>query len=214
MNKWLLAFAALIAVACSTNVGMYDYDRHAVHIGYVNSDGGLCSGTNLGGGYVLTASHCVRRGPATISVDSHPVESVPYLSWSLDVAVLKVPELEHDDPATINCKYQPIGTKTYGVGDPAEFRSIVSPGQVMTKIVPVSRWAYAQLNAMTAAPGFSGGGIFNKENNLVAILVGGITQWGGMAVTVPTVAFCSEMEEAGIIFNNGDFLDNQQSTPN
>lgn len=188
MSKLLILLTLLVSFPLSA---FPLYDREAAPVRF--RGGGQCTIVNLGNGYVLTASHCINRiemfEKKYISIDGSQWyrftvkvanRSVWYSPKEADgYAVLYVhnPKAllpfkktrianEISGPYTIKCFPISYGVPEYVVAHRSSMLTVPMQSD--------ERTIYVSNRDKAIRPGCSGGGLFNKKDELV-----GVTMWSG-----------------------------------
>lgn len=192
----------LIAMSVTPKEDRAPYMRSVVKI---TSGGGHGSGVHLGNGFILTAGHVADMGPVfDISTKSGKTAKARVL-WSnhaSDVALLRTEEAFDFPASKLQCKATNVGQAVRLEGNPSDTEFATSWGRVSAfgktgfeNADGLGLWKVLVTLDMTAAPGTSGGPIFDGEtNNVVGILVSGMqTQRGTFAYTymVPSTEICT-----------------------
>lgn len=174
----------------------------------VSLKGGHGSGVHLGNGYVLTAGH-VTTGAREVAVRTPHGEpmrgEVIAINYDdlgrYDVSLVYVPELSGMPSAPLSCKAPYIGQSIRIVGNPSGDEFAFSWGRVsnigVVGYVENGWWRRLVGMDITAAPGVSGGPVFDEiTGEVVGILVAGmVTDRGtfGYSYMVPGDAICHVM---------------------
>lgn len=164
--------------------------------------GGHGSGVSLGHGVFLTAAH-VTEGATTLTVKTRAGKSgtaeILWLNHAYDVSIVYVEALKDEPGSPMSCSATAIGQEITIVGNPLNTEFATSWGHVSslgkTGLENLDKGLWRELVTMdaTAAPGVSGGPIFNKDGEIVGILVSGaVSDRGtfGYSYMVPSTAIC------------------------
>ena len=173
--------------------------------------GGHGSGVHLGGGYFLTASHVAEHGPIlnVIREDGQQFDgAVLWNNAGYDVALVYVDGYE-GPRVNLSCAPVHVGQRIRIMGNPFETKFASSWGRISAvgktgyeQEGPGKRWKKIATADITAAPGVSGGGVYDEETgDLVGILVAGmVTPMGVFAYSfiVPGDAICHVFAVAAV----------------
>lgn len=179
-----------------------DYMRSVVKI---TSDKGHGSGVHLGNGFILTAAHVADMAPVFSISSKHGKTAKARVLWSnhaSDVALLRTEEAFDFPGSKLQCEATKVGQSVRLEGNPSDTEFATSWGRVSAfgktgfeNLDGLGLWKTLVTLDMTAAPGTSGGPIFDGEtDNIVGILVSGMqTPRGTFAYTfmVPSTEICA-----------------------
>lgn len=173
--------------------------RTAVRMDLVNGHG---SGVSLGGGVFLTAGH-VTENAASVTVKTQDGKSgageVLWLNHAYDVSLVYVPGLKDEPGSPMSCAATKVGQAITIVGNPLNTEFAESWGRVSglgkTGLEDLQNGLWKELVTLdaTAAPGVSGGPIYNNLGEIVGILVSGaVSDRGtfGYSYMVPSTVIC------------------------
>lgn len=156
----------------------------------------ICSATHIGGGNILTAAHCTWGGPIVVKTAASAIPAE--VMWSIDtydLALLHADGLKMRG-AAIDCGLAAPGDLVHIVGNPLGMASVLAYGTVASDLITGelqvdghSVWKERVLVDMTVAPGDSGGGLFDRANRLIGVVVGMITGYR-YAFVVPSSTVC------------------------
>lgn len=163
---------------------------------------GRCSGVHIGNGRVLTAAHCFvgtfsKAEQFNVKVAGHTGR----ISWidrkhdsaevQIDDYLLAKPYRPNLPVAYIQCNPPEIGDALRHEGFPGATGFIVTRGEIVSLMTSSGpRWPVSFFHDVIAGPGSSGGPLFDKDNKVVALLVGGSPKPPMVAIGVPLSAFC------------------------
>lgn len=157
----------------------------------------ICSATHIGDGKILTAAHCLWNGLVTVKTAKGPLPAETL--WSIDrydIALLRADGLEAQS-AVIDCNLARPGDLVHAVGNPLGMTDILAYGTVASGLITGelevdghSVWKERIVADLSVAPGDSGGGLFNRLNQLVGIIVGMIPPYR-YAFVVPSSTVCN-----------------------
>lgn len=197
-----LLLATVVAAGFDPRDTRMEYMQSVVKI---SSGGGHGSGVHLGNGFILTAGHVAdMAGEFDIKTSDGKTAKARVL-WSnhaSDVALLRI-EGGFDLPAAkLACNAMRIGQSVRLEGNPSDTEFATSWGRVSAlghtgfeNLDGRGRWKVLVTLDMTAAPGTSGGPIFDGDtDNVAGILVSGMqTLRGTFAYTymVPSTEICT-----------------------
>lgn len=160
------------------------------------------SGVHLGGGFFLTAGH-VTQGTDTVDIltDQGTTLSGEVL-WSnhgYDVSLVYVEEHADISSSPLSCAPNYVGQDITILGNPLSTLFAKSWGKVSSlsktglEAIDGDLWRVLVTLDITAAPGVSGGPIFNDRGEVVGILVAGAVSLRGTfrySYGVPGSAIC------------------------
>jgi S1-C subfamily serine protease len=174
----------------------------------VSLAGGHGSGVYLGNGLILTAAHVAKEAAdGKMSVeDIQQTKGTAVVLWynaDADVALLKLDGPMTDfkgvvdvlPPAKLSCATPDvkIGDDIEVIGAPLNLKYIHTYGRVASEVTArIATGEGPQINFLadvTAAPGNSGGPAFDKDGNLVGIVVAIVTAplQGGLMMPIPSI---------------------------
>jgi S1-C subfamily serine protease len=188
------AKATTPATFATVKVNTYDKD---------GKGSGHGTGVILRDGAVLTASHVV-TGAASVAfvVEGQPAVKARVL-WedkAHDVALLLPETIYSGIGRSLVCEAPPsIGTEVEVVGSPLLFDFVHTHGRIASKPQQIEdAWKSAVLADLSVAPGNSGGPAFDKDGNVVGMVVGMVmipagfsSSSAGLAIIVPSNVICS-----------------------
>lgn len=160
-----------------------------------------CSGTAISTSRVLTASHCVEDGKTLTVKDSigrvYPADAV-YVDHIHDLALLQLSGINKLTAATapLACTNEVnVGDDVTSTGYPHNQGKVTVFGKVSALPSPDADGAWPDVYRlqMFASPGSSGGAVFNRDGQVVAVIVGyGNTDPTGLGMieAVPVADLC------------------------
>lgn len=175
------------------------------------------SGVYLGNGYVLTARHVAIKDMADPQSDRNvlyvkqsdgkTIPAVPVvISEDADYAVLKLAHPIPGPTAKISCEAVTVGEPVTLVGSPLGWienaithgtvASITTDGALFAASthyqvsLDALGWSHLVIAGLAAAPGTSGGPVFDDNGNVIGILVAGAGSYAGF---LPMSAICNEL---------------------
>jgi S1-C subfamily serine protease len=151
---------------------------------FVELAGGHCSGTNIGGGRILTAAHCLDGNAAwvvrTETGVSFPATEVIWSNSEADVGVLRVPGFAGLAGSKLACRDPEIGEELFANANPYGYRFVRAWGRV----AQVPRFFDGGVNEptwqrvfdidITTGPGASGAALYDAKGSVVGVLVGAL----------------------------------------
>lgn len=167
------------------------------------------SGVHIGNGLFLTAAHVAEAGKdfTLVTRDGKKIPAkVLWIGKRHDVALLKADFVKagatNGAPvkvasARLQCEREPEGSIVRIVGNPKSLEHVSITGRIaklQTAVEP--NWPDVQLLDISAAPGVSGGPVFDTDGNVVGLVVAGypaapfLGAWGLVAISVPGPVLC------------------------
>lgn len=181
MIRAALAAAAVSAVAYAYVTTPSDSQRFperpmAGSVVKVMVGSGHGTGTNLGGGYVLTAAHVVKVSPDKVRVklDNGEIREADtlWLNEKYDLAAIRIIRSEGIAASPLSCDDLPTGAAVQGRGNPQVLEFINTTGHISGEARTVGPWASVYPTDITIAPGMSGGPLFDDNGDVVGVMVG------------------------------------------
>jgi S1-C subfamily serine protease len=161
------------------------------------------SGTHIGSGYIITANHVLMdKKSISVKTDDGKVVTgtVLWTSPEYDIALVRAETLSAQT-SKINCAPLVTGLDVEARGNPTAEEFVSSFGKVSAKSTAPQievNWKTAWMVSMTVVPGMSGGGVFNRRNELVGVSVGVMVVGSmmsqsmvGFGYIVPASAVCN-----------------------
>lgn len=175
------------------------------------------SGVYLGNGYVLTARHVAIQDMADPQSDRNvlyvkqangkTIPAVPVvISDDTDYAILKLGVPLARPAAKISCAPVTVGEPVTLVGSPLGWiENAISHGTVASLTtdgalfaagthyqisLDALGWSHLVIAGLPAAPGTSGGPVFDDSGNVIGVLVAGAGSYAGF---IPMSAICNEL---------------------
>ena len=145
-----------------------------------------CTAVHISGGEFLTAAHCL--GP-TLFINGNP-STVIFTDEEFDIALLSVLSLKEMKYHTVSCVVPRIGTKITVVGAPLGIKRIHTFGNVASNQRSFPDWPTAIWLNVSAGPGSSGSPVYNEEDKIIGIVVGGLLPLGGLSIMVSGLTIC------------------------
>lgn len=167
----------------------------------ISSPTGHGSGVHIGDGYIITAAHVVDDADSFSVKTRSGSESKATIILSdsgADVALLRDDEIAGTVPAArLSCRTASVGEHVRSIGNPGEFEFISTYGRISgaPREFPPN-WRSAFVVDLTVHTGASGGPVFDNSNEIVGILVGGVTINSatiGYSFVVPSSEVCRLM---------------------
>lgn len=126
--------------------------------------GGSCSGTFIGPGLLLTASHCFREGDWLLTVNNQPVNVESIRHDGADHALVVV---DYENPYWAETSPNLAqGQPVFMYGNPANKRDLFRRGYI-------SGWDGQQIYVdMMIGHGDSGAGVFDDQGRLIGVVTG------------------------------------------
>ena len=176
---------------------------------------GQGSGFHIGDGIVVTAAHVIEGktfARIEMSDEKTLLADVIFIDARNDLAFLEVQAsiLDADDPAAhpgkkmqiarLACRASVLGENVMVRGTPVGLRFISTWGRIAGDARPLFRWSAVVPINISAAPGNSGGPVFDDRGNVIAVLVG-IGRASGsqfISLAVPATAVCRARDYLGL----------------
>jgi hypothetical protein len=176
--RFLLLALALLAAGCGGVAHSAPMSDVAVEIWMTG--GGQCSATKVGAHWLLTAAHCLERGPVS-RVEDAPVTSLGVMLDGSDHALIRVDATFSEWVAVGPQPAQ--GERVRMLGNPEGLQGVYREGLMAAhntlkrcpEYVPnLSPRAMCPVLIfdLTSGPGDSGAGIFGERGDLVAVMTG------------------------------------------
>lgn len=186
MKKFLLAAVAGIAILAGCTPLKGETRTSTVMLSI--NDTGHGSGVYLGEGLFLTAGHVVGAGKLTgwsidgVNITHEPIEVV-WEDHLKDLALVKMQANPALLPRKLNCSGTKEGQPVFIEGYPFNLGRTLSKGIIAGPSdkdfsAEEGLWKAVRVMDATAAPGISGGPVFNEAGEVVGTLVGGIPGYG------------------------------------
>jgi S1-C subfamily serine protease len=203
----LKALALLAGAFLLTSLYLVDADNqyvkhHDASVVIVSLPQGHGSGVYLGNGLILTAAHVAKEVDVGGKMDIENIKqakgtaTVLWFDANADVALMKLDAPMKDAaPARLLCSTSDaaIGDDVEVIGAPLNLKYIHTYGRVASEVTArIATGEGPQVNFLadvTAAPGNSGGPAFDKDGNLIGIVVAIVTAplQGGMMMPIPSI---------------------------
>jgi S1-C subfamily serine protease len=182
-----LGSAAAVLVACLMFAGVYQMSGSRLPIGLftpavaavpasshvkVNPGG---SGTHIGGGFIITATHVVGKATSVTVTGDNGTEYEADVLWAnkaYDVALLKLKAPAAVGVSPLSCAPNHTGQKVQAFGNPMGVKFVYTRGEVNGPARQFGPWQRVVPLDMTTIYGQSGGGIIDQSGNLVGVTVG------------------------------------------
>jgi serine protease Do len=171
-------------------------------------DGGHGSGVVIAGGYVVTAAHVAVDAGRTHDVVTDAGGSfsatVLWMNKDYDVALLRFDGTPEDiTPAPLDCRTPLLGEPVRIVGSPLREDFISGWGRVSGSARRSGPWQTVVWLDLAAAPGDSGGPVYDDAGSVVGIVVGLLAMPGvassaplAMVAAMPAAVVCMLMARA------------------
>lgn len=142
-------------------------------------DRGHGSAVHIGNGYYITAAHVIGKGDKELYIttdDERTSETPVEVLWTnstYDIALVKS-DIENVKSSNIDCRIGKVGEELTLKGSPLSIRFATTWGRVSSNSFTDYDAAWKEMMIVDAslAPGMSGGGAFDADNELVGINVG------------------------------------------
>lgn len=175
MRRYLYSFLAFIVFAATAT---YATQANSVPPAPVASYSvkvlvgqGHGSGTHLGGGYILTAAHVV-KGQKTVvikaTVGNQRYAKVLWINEDYDVALL-LTSPQGIASAHMSCRSLHAGDTVRADGNPLNLEFVSSSGKISGDARQTDQHKSAYITDMTTVMGMSGGGVFDRNGDLVGV---------------------------------------------
>jgi len=154
--------------------------------------GGHGSGTHIGNGYIVTAAH-VTDGAKGIKVkgDTGLIVDAELLwqNTAYDVALLRIKEVDRFSASPMSCRSPDVGEEVTAKGNPLALEFITTKGRIAGSVRQVGPWKTVVVVDLTIVQGNSGGGLFDKDGNLVGVNVGLMVSHVGLSPSLVPVTY-------------------------
>ena len=184
----ILAISAALLAGCATPSTIAP---HLTSLVRVNTAGGHGSGVYIGNDIVITAAHVV-KGETTVNLlsESRYVQSgaVLWASAEYDIAAIKVSNGGQYRAASLICSVPRVGESITAAGSPLDEDFLYIPGTVAGTERRTGPWASVVPASLPITSGNSGGPVFDSYDNVVGIVVGGMTSMLARTVNPTTLA--------------------------
>ncbi|ASJ59007.1 trypsin-like peptidase domain-containing protein [Sinorhizobium meliloti] len=148
----------------------------------------------------LTAAHVARDGDAVTLqfADGRTCKATAlWSSKAYDVALMRSEKCDGVQPATLSCRPLAKGEEIHIIGSPQIADNIDSWGRISSSKREIGPWKEAQYADVSVAGGNSGGPVFDKDGEVVGIVVGGLlanlgfsTTGTGWGILIPSQTIC------------------------
>lgn len=169
----------------------------------VQAKGWHGSGVHIGNGFILTAGHITENAEGiVVKTDGGQVHEaeVLWLNHAFDVSLVYVESMKDEPGAPLSCEKTKVGQSITIIGNPLDTDFAQTWGRVsgfgksgLEDIDKKGLWRALVTLDITAAPGVSGGPVYDDAGGVVGILVAGaISMRGTFAYSymVPSTAIC------------------------
>lgn len=180
----LALFAALYGI-----MGSLSLDSTPIQPVRLQLASGVCSGANLGNGYILTAAHCADAS-ADIVADTEKA-TVVWIDADKDLALLRAQHDLASKPVTLSCRPLVVGEPVTTQGHLLDLGVTFAMGYIAGKERTLGAWQIAHIAMLPIFFGNSGGPVFDDHGRVVAIAVGLIAP--PIAIVVPIYPVCSQL---------------------
>lgn len=205
--KKLLATAAVLGVFMTPSAALFIKEpvqtANASAMVKVTVEAGEGSGFYVGNGLVVTAAHVI-DGAQTIRIKSQDGTVCEAAAVNVDkehdVGVARITgDCKLPSTATISCRIPTIGEALEAVGNPLEMEGVRVWGRVAATPRAIGPWGVGVLVDMTSAPGLSGAPVYDRNGEVVGIVVGAKNSAYGiiaLTVMVPGSVLCGAVATA------------------
>ena len=159
----------------------------------------------IDGGFLLTASHVI-NGKKDLKIKNEKGDeigvTVLWESVEKDVALLKTKGKFRNQRSRLNCKGVKQGQEVFTIGNPANEEFIYSSGHIASAKEKKrgNKESLVSLD-LTIIPGNSGGALYNKQNEVVGLVIAILPysvnrishQLTGFSYAVPSNVICNLM---------------------
>lgn len=174
----------------------------------ISNDEGHGSGVHIGHGFILTAAHVVEGQTSMQITDDRGRVQTGAVLWAnkaYDVALIQIDQSKTLAASRLDCSARlAVGDEISAFGNPLNLKFIRTWGRVASDYGAREPWKSSFVASIAVAPGMSGGGVFDKQGDVVGLAVGLAARgsiFGGMApfaisYVVPSSAVCLLMARA------------------
>lgn len=148
--------------------------------------GGHGSGAHIGGGYVLTATHVTSGNDAMSYLRDDGKTGGAVVLWenkTFDIALVKLDTAKGISAANLECRTPAPGEDVVLRGNPLILNHITTWGRISGAPLPIGPWGNLVPVDASIAGGMSGGGLFDRDGDLIGINVGMMIQPRGYSGT-------------------------------
>ncbi|PAP93975.1 hypothetical protein CIT31_16545 [Mesorhizobium wenxiniae] len=205
---WLTGLILLVCAFILFGFTPTPPDAHKAAV-RVQANGWHGSGVHIGNGFILTAGHVTENAEGlVVKTDGGQVHKaeVLWLNHAFDVSLVYVDDMKDESGAPLSCEKTTVGQSVTIIGNPLDTDFAQSWGRVsgfgktgLENLDKRGLWRSLVTLDVTAAPGVSGGPVYDDQDNVVGILVAGaISMRGtfGYSYMVPSTAICHIMGRA------------------
>ncbi|MNL26855.1 Periplasmic pH-dependent serine endoprotease DegQ precursor [compost metagenome] len=214
MRRYLVAFLAFLIFAAGwmaypavagpskPNTPLASYSVKVIKA----NDMGHGSGTHIGGGYILTAAHVVEDDKSMKIKTNNGLLRYAKVLWvnkDYDVALLRTSE-QGMKSAHLSCRALKEGALIRADGNPLNIEFVSSSGKISGSARDFGKPRSAYVTDMTTVMGMSGGGIFDRNGDMVGIVsavavapmkvgAGYVPSLTGFGMAIPSFEVCALM---------------------
>lgn len=199
LKGYLLVTAATFVVAAIAMVG-HHFTQENTPVVYNQStvkllipEGGHGSGTHIGNGFVITAGHVAEDNEFLIAKTEDGKEQRAEVLWTdveRDISLVRLEDWDSVEASNLECRIPHIGEQVTMEGNPLNMEFITTNGYVagapMQKVGP---WLEVLPVDGALAGGMSGGGMFDKDGDLIGVNVGIPLQPLGFGSTATGISY-------------------------
>ncbi len=196
---------ALLAACICASVAHADVppEPQAESTVVVLTAGGQGSAFYIGNDIFTTAAHVV-ESEGTVELELSDgrklLATVVFVNHVVDLAFVKVGRAVDIEAAKLTCRAAVLGEEVMLRGAPRGLRFVSTWGKIAGEGRKVAQWQAVVPVAIVAAPGNSGGPIFDQQGKVIGVLVGGALSGSSMfmALSVPSSLVCRARDYMGL----------------
>jgi S1-C subfamily serine protease len=196
MRYAVLVFLALALSACARESPFSGIPPTNSPNVKVTAGDGMGSGTHIGNGIIVSASHVTRWQPQMkVRFEDGQIVTAEVLWWSdkYDIAVMRYEDHGQAESAHLACRDPVVGEAVHVIGNPMVLDNITRWGRVSGPAQKVGPWAVASPIDFTVQEGMSGGGVYSDDSgDLIGVVVGAMKSPSGasLSMIIPASVVC------------------------
>lgn len=171
----ILSVTAALLAGCATPTTI---QPKLTSLARINTASGHGSGVYIGNDIMITAAHVVKAvSVVNLLSESQHVQTgtVLWASTEYDIAAIRVSNGGQYRASPIICSVPQVGESITAAGSPLDEDFLYIPGTIAGTERQTGPWASVVPAALPITSGNSGGPVFDDYDNVVGIVVGGMT---------------------------------------